>query len=297
MSMQESGYKIDPKKVILVTGANSGIGFEITKEIAKQGHKTVMVCRNESKGVNAKQIILKKFPQAQLDLVIGDLSTIEKTTSLAKELVKLYPKIDILIQNAGVWKTKKETNVDGLEETFMVNYLSMFILNYYLMPNVTKSSDPRIIVINAGLYENGNFNVEKTPYGLEFGRIKTYADSKLCGILYTNYLANLLPKSEYSNIKIYSIHPGVYKTNLAITKSLLGMVIRILKIPMKSPKKAVKPVLNLCFSKELNNIPNGQYFDVMKPIEKTENGRDVQSSEQLWELSERLTGIKWNGQS
>ena len=221
-----------------------------------------MICRDQSRGEQAKEKILTTSSTASLDLVIGDLSSISKTRDLATDLKKSYPTIDILIHNAGVWKMKRDLTEDGLEETFMVNYLSMFLLNYYLLPNVLQSIDPRIILVNAGLYINGNFDIEKTPYGLEFSKIRTYADSKFCGILYLNHFTKLIQDTSYNRITIFGIHPGVFRTHLGIYPSFLSIFIRFAKLFMKSSKKAVPPIRRLCFGDEAKKFPNGQYFDV-----------------------------------
>lgn len=293
MITQESQTSEAVTKTILITGANSGIGFELTKAFVSMNHHVVMICRDKDRGESAKEKILQNYPDGNLDLVLGDLSSNKETKKLAIKLLKQYPAIDILIHNAGIWKMKRDLNEDGLEETFMVNYLSMFILNYYLLPNVMKSIDPRIILINAGLYVNGTFDPDKTPYGLEFSKIRTYADSKFCGILFLTYFSKLIQDTKYNRITIFGIHPGVFRTNLGIYPSFLGLFVRFAKLFMKSSKKSVPPVQRLCFGNEINEFPNGQYFDVFKPEDKITKAHNDTLATSLWQLSEKLTAIDW----
>ncbi len=123
-------------KVCIVTGANTGIGFEIVRALAKLQAHVVIVSRNELKSIAAQEAIQSAIANSKVDLVVGDLGSIEGTRLLAEKLTSAYEKIHVLINNAGVWMTERKLNGDGLEQSFMTNHLAPFMLNQLLLPNL-----------------------------------------------------------------------------------------------------------------------------------------------------------------
>ena len=275
-------------KNIIITGTTSGIGYYAALNLTKMGHKVIMVCRNEEKAIKTKNAIIKLVPQAKIDVVLGDLSSIKKVEDLAKEIQKKYTAIDVLVHNAGIWPMKREVNEDGLELSFMVNYLALFILTEELLPLLLNGTDPRIVLVSAGLYVNGEFDRENTPYGKKFSKIRTYADSKLCGLLFMKKFVDELNIEERNKITINAIHPGVYRTNLGITPSVLGTVIKGVKVFMKSSKKSTKGIIYLGVIANKDEIGTGNYYDQLKRKRVHEKAEDKENQEILWNLSKQL---------
>lgn len=284
-----SKNELSVTKNIVITGANSGIGYFTTLNLTKISHKVIMVCRNEERALKSKEDIIKKVPDANLDIIIGDLSSISKVQTLVTEIQKRYDTIDVLINNAGIWPMKRELNEDGLELSFMVNYLAMFILTKELRQQLQKSSDPRIILVSADLYGNGEFDINVTPYGKKFSRIRTYADSKLCGLLFMKKFLEELPSEEKNKLMINAIHPGVYRTNLGITHSLLGMILKGVKLLMPSAKKSWKGITYLALDPDKPKIGNGKYYYKLNIKEFDKKVEDRANQEELWKLSKELT--------
>ena len=279
---------IESLKCIVVTGANSGIGYYTALNLSKLNHNVVMVCRNEEKAQIAKSKILKEVPQAKIDVVIGDLSSIKKVTDLAYEIEKKYPTIDVIIHNAGIWPQKRELNEDGLEFSFMVNYLAVFILTKRLLIQLLNSTDPRIVLVSADLYGNGEFDIDVTPYGKKFSRIRTYADSKLCGLLFMKKFQEELTSEEKNKLLINAIHPGVFRTNLGITPSVLGKIIKGVKIIFPSSKKSTKGIINLAVSPDKDTIGTGNYYFKLKRKEFNKKVEDRENQEKLWNFSIKM---------
>ena len=171
----------------------------------------------------------------------------------------------------------------------MVNYMAMFILTQSLLQNLLRSSDPRIVLVSADLYGKGEFDTNVTPYGKKFGRIRTYADSKLCGLLFMKKFIEELPIEEKDKITVNAIHPGVYRTNLGITQSILGMVIRGVKILFPSAKNSFKGIINLALSSDKDKIGNGNYYYKSKIKEFNKKVEDRDNQEKLWKISKELT--------
>jgi NAD(P)-dependent dehydrogenase (short-subunit alcohol dehydrogenase family) len=185
------------------------------------------------------------------------------------------------VNNAGIWPTKLQMNADNLEMSFMVNHLAPFILSNRLLSTLKSNAPARIVNVNAGLYVNGKYDPDKTPYGKDFNRMKTYANTKLCNVLFTREFAQRI---EGSGVTINALHPGVIRTSLGDFSGILGMLLRLVKRSWGSPEEGAKPPVWLATSPEVEGI-NGQYYDLQKPIDVNEIASDVELGKRLWEQS------------
>lgn len=271
-------------RVCVVTGGNTGIGKAIVQALAEQQAQVVLVSRDKGRGEAAVQEIRQTIPDAQIDLVLGDLGTIATTCQLAQELLDRYPRIHVLINNAGVWPTKKQINADGLEQGFMVNHLAPFILNQLLGDRLKASAPARIVNISAGLYGNGRVDLDKTPYGRDFHPMRTYANTKLCSMLCFPLEAQQL---ESSGVTLNAVHPGVIRTKLGNMRGPLGWIMKLVKRGWATPEQgAVAPVW-LATAPELANT-NGKYFNEKEEIPLAEAAQNQELSQKLWQLSKYL---------
>ena len=275
------------EKVCIVTGANRGIGCAIATGIAQQGHQSVLVCRNEDSGNITLNRLRTTYGETAADLVLGDLSSIRNVNTLAQELLERFPRIDILIHNAGIWPSKLVKNDDGLELAFMVNYLAPFYLTQLLLNRLKASSPARIVLVSAGLYTNGSVNLERTPWGDDFHRMKTYMNTKLCGILFMRKLAPMLTGT---GVIINAVHPGVIRTGLGDFGGVIGVTLRVFKLLLGSPKKGAKGPIHLALAPNVRS--NGGYYDKLKEKALVEKALDDNLANELWDLSKKLCGIK-----
>ncbi|MGE5496967.1 MAG: SDR family oxidoreductase [Syntrophothermus sp.] len=275
------------KMTFIITGANTGIGKAIAFELARKNQKVVLVCRDNQKGLAALEEIQSSSENCETELVQGDLSSIKSCTNLAGVLVEKYPDMNVLINNAGVWKTKCELNSDGLESTFMVNHMAPFILSNLLFPQLQKNAHARIVNVNAGLYIKGKLDLEKTPYGKDFTRFGTYANTKLCNVLTTCEMARRI---EGSGVTVNAVHPGVINTGLGNSPGLLGFVLRGAKHFWGTPAQgAVAPVW-LATDPSLHNT-SGKFFLLKNEMELTDAAKDTALAKRLWEFSAKTAGI------
>jgi retinol dehydrogenase-12 len=132
-------------KVCIVTGADTGIGFETALGLAEAGAHVVMVCRSLERGERPRQKIIKKTGNPNLDLLTCDLAEQTQVRHLPQQLLERYDRIDVLLNNAGIWKSKREITSDGIETTFAVNHLAYFLLSDLLKDRLTESAPSRII--------------------------------------------------------------------------------------------------------------------------------------------------------
>ena len=274
------------QRVIVVTGANAGIGKEMVRQLAEQGHHVVAVSRSREKGERALDEVRAAVPSATIDLVQGDLSTIAGVKALAETLLAQYPRIHVLINNAGVWMTKRELNADGLEMTYMVNHMAPFILSNLLLDRLSESAPARIVNVNAGLYAMGEANLEQVPTGENFHRFKTYMHSKMCNMLATMELARRI---EGNGVTVNALHPGVIRTNLGVSSGPMGWLLRVIKLFWTSPEEGAKPVVRLATDPALEGV-SGKYFEVYKEKPLVDAAQDRDASRRLWELSEATAG-------
>jgi NAD(P)-dependent dehydrogenase (short-subunit alcohol dehydrogenase family) len=244
----------------------------------------VLISRNRERGETAVQEICQTNPSAKIDLLVGDVGTINATRRLAQDLLDHCSQIHVLINNAGVWPTKKQINEDGLEQGFMVNHLAPFMLNQLLQERLKASAPARIINISAGLYVNGRVDLNKTPYGHDFHPMRTYASTKLCSMLCFPLEAQQLAGS---GVTLNAVHPGVIRTKLGTMRGPLGWLMKLVKRSWGTPEQgAVAPVW-LATAPELATV-NGKYFNEKEEIPLAEAVQNPELAERLWQLSETL---------
>ncbi|MCB8944481.1 MAG: SDR family NAD(P)-dependent oxidoreductase [Ardenticatenaceae bacterium] len=274
-------------KVCVITGGNRGIGYEIAKALALQEADVVMVSRNREQGQAALAQLQAEVKQGKATLIVGDLSTIASTRQLADVLLGTLARIDVLINNAGVWPLKKVVNDDGLEVGFMVNFLAPFMLSHLLQERLAVSAPARIVHMNAGLYVRGKVDLDKTPYGADFSRIRTYADSKLCGVL---TLAQEAAKFAPHGVTVNMIHPGVVNTDLGQMGGVMGWLLKQIKHRWLTPAQgAVAPVW-LATSADVADR-TGLYFNEKEILPIDDVAKDEQLARRLWRFAEQVAGI------
>jgi NAD(P)-dependent dehydrogenase (short-subunit alcohol dehydrogenase family) len=271
-------------RICMVTGGNAGIGKAIVQALAAQQAQVVLISRNRERGETAVQEICQTNLSAKIDLVIGDVGAISATRQLAQDLLDRYPQIHVLINNAGVWPTKRQINEDGLEQSFMVNHLAPFMLNQLLLERLKASAPARIINISAGLYVNGRVDLNKTPYGHDFHPMRTYASTKLCSMLCFPIEVQQL---EDSGVTLNAVHPGVIRTKLGAMRGPLGWVMKLVKRSWATPEQGASAPVWLATAPELENV-HGKYFNEKAEIPLAEAAQNPELTQQLWQLSTQL---------
>lgn len=213
-------------KTVLITGANSGIGFEIAKVASSRNAKVILLGRSEEKINYAIDAIKQEYHYAKLEKLIVDLSDLEDISNKCNEFVKNGNNIDILINNAGIMATPYALSKQGIEMQFAINHLGHFLLVKKLMPIL--SDYARIINMSSGAHMSSNGIFKPNISESKYSRFGVYAETKLANILFTQKL-NEIFESNNSNKISFVVHPGLSATNLFQMGFLTNLLTPILK--------------------------------------------------------------------
>jgi NAD(P)-dependent dehydrogenase (short-subunit alcohol dehydrogenase family) len=277
-------------KVVLVTGANAGLGKETALALAKMGAQVVCVCRDRARGEAAVAEIKQGSGSANVELMLADLSSQASIRAFAAEFKRTHPKLHVLVNNAGVINPERKVTVDGYEATFALNHLGYFLLTHELL-DVLKASAPARIVNLASEAQRGghldfdDLNFEKRKYA----PWASYCQSKLANIVFTYDLAKRL---EGTGVTVNAVHPGGVATNFGQEfKGVMGLFMtKLWKYFARTPAQGAETGIYLASSPEVEGV-TGKYFADKRPIRSKRESFDPTVQRRLWEVSERLTGI------
>ena len=279
------------EKVCLITGATSGIGKATAMGLANMGASVVMVGRDRGRGDAAMAEIKEKSANASVDLLLADLSSQEQVRRLADDFKEAYPRLDVLINNAGVIRSKRITTADGLETTFAVNHLAYFLLTNLLLDMLKASAPSRIVNVSSGEQRNATIDFDNLQGEKGYKGAKAYSQSKLATVLFTYELARRL---EGTGISANCLHPGgrvPVRTNFGSGVSgVFGYMVRALTPLMKSPDKGAETSIYLASSPEVEGL-SGRYFVKKAEARSSEVSYDERIARRLWEVSAELTNL------
>ena len=272
-------------KTIIVTGSNSGIGKETAHSLAKSGHRILMLCRDSEKSRQVQREIVSQSGNENVFLVPVDLADPDSIRSAVKQIKQEYPVIDVLVNNAGIYKVKRQETPGGVEMTLAVNFLAPFMLSHMLLENLQASGNGRIINVVSELYKNGSINFDNLMLEKGYKAGDAYANAKLATVLYTVALAN---RVKNSGMCVNAMHPGVLATDAF--RDYPALLTKVLNLFLEKPRKGGERIAYLATSDEVQAV-SGKYFykTEARPVElpTLANG----TTERLWRLAEELTGL------
>ncbi|CAG2174970.1 unnamed protein product [Oppiella nova] len=280
-------------QVVVVTGANTGIGKETAYQMTLREAKVYIGCRDVVKGETAVKEIQTMNPKADIKLLKLDLSSLQSVRHFAKELSQLESKVDILINNAGVMACPELQTEDGFEMQFGTNHLGHFLLTLHLVPLLKKSSAARVVTVSACAYKCGEIHLNNINLrNGDYHPLIAYMQSKLANVLFSRELANRL---RHTQVKTYALGPGVIDTDLKRhvekvdeTKGKGFMERRLMMTPFMGCQTTLYCALDEGLADETGYFyDNCQRIDYMIP-----EAKDYKTAKALWELSEDLVKLE-----
>ena len=275
-------------KVCIVTGASSGIGKVTAKELARMGAAVVLACRNPERAEAAREEIVKETGNNKVSVILVDLASLESVRSFAKEYQQKFSKLDVLVNNAGLYSSKRIVTVDGFELTFEVNHLAHFLLTDVLLPSLTVSMPSRIVNVTSEAQRSGHIDFEDLNGERKYSGWKAYPQSKLANVLFTYELARRL---EGTGVTANCVHPGTVRTNFGRKSGgIMAVLVRIAAPFMLSPEAGARTVIWLASAPEVGHI-TGRYFIRKAEAKSSRESYDVGVAQRLWNVSADLTGL------
>lgn len=275
-------------KSVLITGANSGIGFVAAEALAGMGAHVILACRRQPAAEEAMRKIRTEHPDASLEFLSLDLASLEKVRAAAAELKKRHQKLDILINNAGLASVRRERTEDGFEKTFGTNHLGPFLFTNLILPLV-EASRGRIINVASDAHRAGRMHwddlqLKKKRYFV----MRAYCQSKLANILFTRALAR---RCAGRGVHVNCLHPGAVSTAIWPEDHWYERLFtRVLRLFLVSPEEGARTTIWLA-SSETGGRATGRYFVRCRERTPAKHARSDEAAERLWHISEQLTGL------
>lgn len=264
-------------KVILITGSTDGIGKEAAIKLVEMGAHVIIHGRNQKKAELTMKDIKKKTNLHSVSTIYADLASIDQINTMADDIYKNFDRLDVLINNAGIYRPQRQLSHDGIEETFAVNYVAPYILTNRLVKILNKTSSSRIVNIVSEVQSN-KLDFNNLQFETGYTGVKAYARSKTCLVMFTYLLAEKLKKY---NITVNCLHPGVINTK--VLDAAMGMVGAPVSV-------GADTLVHAAISSKLEGI-TGKFLDMkrIQPSKDITYNKELQ--EKLWQITEKLIGM------
>jgi len=279
----------DPKRICLITGATSGIGKAAAANLAAQGFELILIGRNPAKVENVVNEIREQTGKQSVHGLVADFGNLQQVRQLADQVKEQFPRIDILINNAGAYFNRRQRTQYGVEKTFLVNHLASFLLTNLLIDWLQKSDSARIINVSSNAHENARLDLDDLNFDRFYFGFWAYGRSKLANILFTYELARRLINEK---IMVNALHPGrvgtdIFKTDFSVFGGPLKWIISRVSL---TPEQGADNTVYLATSPDVNGV-TGKYFVKRKAVPSAPLSYDKVLARRLWETSEKLTGL------
>jgi len=277
-------------KVVVITGANSGIGKVTAKDLAARDARIVMICRNRERAEEARNEIVSETKNPNVFVLLADLGNQQQVRAVAREFCDMFEKLDILINNAGMIDSRRHETKEGIEKTLAVNHLGAFLLTNLLLDPMKNAEKARIITVASEAHKYADFDIDNVQLERGYTTLKAYANSKLCNILFTIELAQRL-EEKACHITANCLHPGAVATNFGFSGSLWFKLVWLVSWPfLISEEKGAETLIYLATSSN-GADKNGEYFKQCKQATPSTTAQNKKLAAALWEKSVELTGL------
>lgn len=274
-------------KACLITGGTGGIGRVTARELACRGATIIIVGRNRERGERAVAEA-RAAGAASAEFVAADLSSQDQIRRLAEDVLERYPRLDVLVNNAGGMFRRRRLSVDGIEMTFALNHLSYYLLSHLLFPALARAPAARIVNVASNAHHGVDIDFDNLQGEQGYRPLRAYKRSKLANICFTFALARRL---EGSRVTANALHPGFVATDIgARSDQLAAIAWRLVTLFAIDVEKGAQTSIHLAASEDTAGM-NGQYFFECRPAQPSLPARNQDTQERLWEVSAAMTGI------
>jgi NAD(P)-dependent dehydrogenase (short-subunit alcohol dehydrogenase family) len=268
-------------KIVLITGGTSGVGKATALKLSALGAKVVLIARDKARAMETIGEIKSKISGADPGFIPGDLSSLQSIRTAAETFIAEYPRLDVLINNAGGVFDKFQKTKDGFEWAFQVNYLGHFLLTRLLIKKLEQSEDPRIINLSSEAHRMGKIDFDNLNCEKSFGTWPQYGATKLMNVLFTKEL-----KNRYKNISSFSLHPGVVRTGFGANNT--GLLRFFSSLPfLLTPEQGAETSVYLATTPRAA-LKNGEYYKKSKVTPSSAITYQKETAARLWEISEQM---------
>jgi NAD(P)-dependent dehydrogenase (short-subunit alcohol dehydrogenase family) len=275
-------------KVVVITGATSGIGQVAAEKLAEMGARLVLVARDTVRGEAALARLLEQAPGVAHSIYYADLSRLPQVKRVAAEIAVAEPRIDALINNAGALFSSRQVTEDGLELTFALNHLAYFTLTLGLRERLLAAQPARVVNTASDAHERAQLDFDDLQSGQGYSGFKVYSRSKLCNVLFTRELAR---RWAGTGVTANCLHPGFVATRFGDQSGgLLSYGVRIAKAFAIAPKKGAETIVYLASSPDVSDV-SGAYFYKCHPVAPAAAAQDDIAAQRLWLESAKLAKI------
>jgi NAD(P)-dependent dehydrogenase (short-subunit alcohol dehydrogenase family) len=276
-------------KHMVITGATSGIGFETARALAEMGAAVTIISRSESKGIEFTGKLREQSKNQAVDFVVADLASQQQISHAAEEILKRWPIVDVLINNAGVWYSDFGLTEDHIERMFAVNHLSYFLLTHCLMDGLKKAASARVINVSSDSHFTGKMHWDDLNLRRHYHGLRAYGQSKLANVLFSYEFVRRNPGL---SVTINAVHPGLVKTNIGVkhTNPFHTLAWRLRRSGGVSPAKGAATSVYLASSPEVSGI-TGKYWHDCKSKPSSKASYSKEDAARLWDDSKKLCGI------
>ena len=285
-------------KIVIITGANSGLGLESTRALADKGAHVIMACRDTGKGWTAMAPILDANPAAALEVMPLDLADLSSVRAFAAAFSNKHSRLDILMNNAGVMALpQRQETADGFEMQFGVNHLGHFALTGLLLDHLLATPNSRVVTVSSNAHKVGRIQFDNLDAEKSYSQWGAYCQSKLANLLFAYELQRRLDESDANTISV-AAHPGYAATNLQRTSKLSLLMNRLIA---QDQATGALPQLRAATAAD---VRGGDYYGPDRFFEQRGHPVKVQSNRashdeavarRLWSVSEKLTGVQYRG--
>ncbi|XP_047994677.1 retinol dehydrogenase 11-like [Leguminivora glycinivorella] len=277
-------------KVVIVTGSNTGIGFETAKDLARREAKVILACRDQAKGIRARDDIIKVTGNRNVVYKQLDLASFKSVRTFVSQILETETHVHILINNAGTGKLDNSLTEDKLPVEMQINHFGPFLLTKLLLPMIKSSSPSRIINVSSLMHRYGTIDLDNIhkPAKSWLQHSRVYSNSKLANVLFTKKLSRELSGAGVG-VAVNCLHPGAVSTDIfrhqpALSRFLISLV-------FKTPEEGAQTTIHLAVSPELGDV-TGKYFSDCNETASSCRSEDKKLADKLWELSDKLTKEK-----